>query len=58
MKNTNRNSFQPVPEQHYRKSYLLRKAEELEAEQEIKDYDGEDASDLPDPPSTELGREG
>jgi hypothetical protein len=30
-----------VAEQHYKKTYLVRKAQELEAEEEIKEYDGE-----------------
>lgn len=49
MKNTNKNSFQPVAEQHYKKSYLLRQVLEQEAEQDIKDYDG----DTEDYPNTE-----
>ena len=40
LKNTRRNSWQPVAEQHYKKTYLVRKAQELEAEDEIKEYDG------------------
>lgn len=41
LKSTNKNYWQPVPEQHYKKTYLVRKAQELEAEEEIKAYDGE-----------------
>ena len=58
MKKANKSSFLPVPEQHYSKHYLLRKAQELEAEQEIREYDGETTSDLPDPPGIECRREG
>jgi len=42
LKNTNKNFYQPVPEQHYKKPYLLRKVKELEAKEEIKEYDGRD----------------
>jgi hypothetical protein len=48
MKNTNKNTFQPVIEQHYKKSYLLRQIIEEEAEQDIKDYSG-DTEDYPEP---------
>ena len=41
MKKTSHNSYQPVADQHYKKTYLVRKAQELEAEEEIKAYDGE-----------------
>ena len=50
MKNTKSNSWQPVAEQHYKKTYLVRKAQELEAEDEIKEYDGT-ISDYPIPTS-------
>ena len=40
MKNTNKNSFQPVAEQHYKKSYLLRQVLEQEADEEIMKYAG------------------
>lgn len=36
----------------------MRKIEEQEAEEAIKEYDGEDASDIPDSPSPEFRREG
>jgi hypothetical protein len=42
----------PAPEQHYKKSYLVRKAQELEAEEEIKDYDGE--NDILPTPTPEM----
>jgi len=48
LKNTNKNTFQPVIEQHYKKSYLLRQIIEEEAEQDIKDYSG-DTEDYPEP---------
>jgi len=48
MKNTNKNSFQPVNEQHYKKAYLLRQVIEEEAEQDIKNYDGTEEA-YPDP---------
>lgn len=41
MKSTNKNYWTPVPEQHYKKHYLIRKAQEYEAEQEIEEYAGE-----------------
>lgn len=54
MKNTKHNSWQPVPEQHYKKPYLIRKAEETEAEDEIEryerlsgDYPTNDSDDAP-----------
>ena len=47
MKNTNKNYFQPVAEQHYKKSFLLRKVKEEEAEEEIKDFDGEYSEEFP-----------
>ena len=49
MKTTNKNLYQSVSEQHYKKSYLLRQVLEQEAEQDIKDYDG----DTEDCPNTE-----
>ena len=30
-----------MADQHYKKTYLVRKAQEIEAEEEIKEYDGE-----------------
>ena len=41
MKKTKHSLWQPAAEQHYKKTYLVRKAQELEAEEEIKEYDGE-----------------
>ncbi len=40
MKKTKHSLWQPAAEQHYKKTYLVRKAQELEAEDEIKEYDG------------------
>lgn len=39
MKKTTHDYTEPVAKQHYKKKYLVRKFEELEAEQEIKDYE-------------------
>jgi len=47
LKNTTKNMFQPVAEQHYKKSYLLRQVLEQEAEQDIKEYSG-DTEDYPE----------
>ena len=53
MKNTKHSSWQPVAEQHYKKTYLVRKAQEIEAEEEIKKYDGETET-YPDPFTAEM----
>jgi len=42
-----------VAEQHYKKTYLVRKAQEIEAEEEIKKYDGETET-YPDPFTAEM----
>jgi hypothetical protein len=42
--------WQPVPEQQYKKQYLVRKVQEIEAEEEIRKYDG-DKSTYPLPTS-------
>jgi hypothetical protein len=47
-----------VPDQHYKKPYLVRKIQEQEAEKAIREYYGEETSDLPNPPDIKLGREG
>jgi len=39
LKNTGKNSWRPAPEQHYKKTYLVRKAQEQEAEEEIERYE-------------------
>jgi hypothetical protein len=58
LKSTNHNSFVRVPDQHYKKPYLVRKIQEQEAEKAIREYYGEETSDLPNPPDIKLGREG
>lgn len=42
MKNTNHNCTEPFDKQAYKKKYLLRKLEEADAEQEIKDFNYEE----------------
>lgn len=37
MKNKNKNCFEPVVEQGYKKAYLMRRIEEAEAEEEMKE---------------------
>jgi ribonuclease HI len=39
MKNTKHNSWLPVDEQHYKKTYLVRKVQEEEAEKELRCYE-------------------
>lgn len=48
LKNTDKNLFRPVSEQHYKKSYLLRQILDAEAEEDIKQYDGT-TEDCPEP---------
>lgn len=47
MKKTTKDCTEPVDKTHYKKKYLVRKLEEHEAEQEIKEY--EDRSNERDP---------
>ena len=39
MKDQNKNVFEPPERKHYKKRYLVRKAEEAEAEREIETYE-------------------
>ena len=39
LKTTTKNYWQPVADQHYKKTYLVRKAQEVEAEEEIEQYE-------------------
>ena len=41
-----------MADQHYKKTYLVRKAQEIEAEEEIKEYAGE--TDLYPVPTSEM----
>lgn len=41
LKNTDKNYWQRVPDQHYSKNYLIRKIEEQEAEDEIDEFEHE-----------------
>jgi hypothetical protein len=52
LKNTGKNYWQPVAEQHYKKTYLVRKAQEIEAEKEIERYERE--TDLYPSPTSEV----
>jgi len=58
LKNTEKTLWLPVSDKHYKRPYLMRKIEEQEAEEAIKDYDGEDARDLPIPTDIERSRKG
>lgn len=50
LKNNNHNHFEPVEKQHYKKSYLMRKIQEQEAEEEVESYDPErDSEDSQQP---------
>jgi hypothetical protein len=39
MKNKEKNLNEPLPKQKFKRNYILRKYEEVEAEQEIKEFD-------------------
>jgi hypothetical protein len=52
LKSTNKNYWTPVPEQHYKKTYLVRKAQEIEAEEEIVRFERE--ADLYPSPTSEM----
>ena len=46
MKTENKNQFEAPERKHYKKRYLVRKAEEVEAIQEIKTYEEKDVPDV------------
>ena len=48
MKNTKNSLWQPVSEKPYNKKYLLRKVEELEAEQLVKTYERKPTHNYPE----------
>lgn len=50
MKNTNHNPVEPIEQQHYKKRYLARKLQEEEAEDAIRQYNHETASQREDEP--------
>ncbi len=50
MKNNNHNPVDSPEKQHYKKSYLMRKIQEQEAEEEVESYDPErDSEDSQQP---------
>ena len=46
MKTENKNQFEAPERKHYKKRYLVRKAEEVEANKEIKTYEEEEVPDV------------
>lgn len=51
MKNNDKNLYEPVDKKAYKKKYLLRKEQEIEAEKEIKEYSPEEEEEIEDRPS-------
>jgi len=51
MKTNDKNLYEPVDKQAYKKKYLLRKEQEVEAEQQIKEYSPEEEEEYEDRPS-------